>query len=141
MRVSCHVSFDGQCAVAFRTYQRLLGGAITTLLKFGDSPLANQVPAEWQHRVLHANLILNGQELLMGSDAFPNAYQRPQGFSASLAIPEPTKAEEVFHELAEGGHVQMPYQKTFWSVGYGVLVDRFGVPWEINCEKPPVTNP
>lgn len=135
MRISCHLSFDGQCEVAFRTYQLLLGGQIITMLKFGESPLADQVPPQWQNRILHATLMLGDQELL-GSDAFPDAYERPQGFSVTLGISEPAKAKEVFLALAEGGRVHMPYQETSWSAGFGVLVDRFGMPWEVNCERP-----
>jgi PhnB protein len=71
----------------------------------------------------------------MGSDAFPEAYKRPQGFSATVGIGELSRAQEVFNALAEGGQVQMPLQKTFWSAGFGVLVDRFGIPWEIHCEQ------
>ena len=140
MRVSCHLAFDGQCEVAFRTYERLLSGEIATMLKFGDSPVADQVPREWQQRILHATLTMDGRDLLMGSDAFPNAYERPQGFSATVGVAELQRAREIFDALAEGGRVHMPFQKTFWSAGFGVLVDRFGIPWEINCERPPVAN-
>jgi len=135
MRISCHLSFDGQCEVAFRTYQRLLGGEIITMLEYGESPMADQVPPQWQNRILHATLRLGDQELL-GTDAFPDAYERPQSFFVTLGISELAKAREVFASLAEGGRVQMPFQETFWSAGYGVLVDRFGVPWEVNCEQP-----
>jgi PhnB protein len=135
MRIRCHLSFDGQCEVAFRTYQRIVGGQITMMLEYGESPMADQVPAQWQSRILHATLELGDQELL-GFDAFPDAYERPQGFSVTLGISEPATAKEVFLALAEGGRVQMPYQETFWSPGFGVLIDRFGVPWEVNCERP-----
>jgi PhnB protein len=141
MRISCHLAFDGQCELAFRTYQRLLGGEIVTLLRFSESPMAKEVPSEWQQRILHATLVLDGQEFLLGSDAFPNAYERPQGFAATLGIAAPTRAKEVFEALAEGGRVQLPFQETFWSAGFGVLVDQFGVPWEINCERAPTLSP
>ena len=135
MHISCHLSFDGQCEVAFHTYQRLLGGEMPTMLRYGESPLADQVPPQWQNRILHATLRLDDQELL-GNDAFPDSYKHPQGFSVTLAISEPAKAKEIFMALAEGGLVDMPFQETFWSAGFGVLVDRFGVPWEVNCEQP-----
>ena len=135
MGIGCHLVFDGQCETAFLTYQRLLGGAIR-MLRYGESPLATQVPAEWHPRILHATLVLDEQELL-GSDAFPNAYERPQGIFVTLSVAEPAQAKNVFASLAEDGRVHMPFQETFWSAGYGVLVDRFGVPWEVNCERPP----
>lgn len=134
MRTNCHVAFDGECETAFRLYQRLLGGELATMLTYGASPMANQVPPEWQKRIIHATLVLDGQELLLGSDAFPGAYQRPQGFFVTLSIADLARAREIFQTLAEGGRVGMPFQETFWSAGFGVLVDRFGIPWEINCE-------
>lgn len=133
MSLSCHLTFDGHCEAAFRSYQQILGGEITTLLRFGESPLGAQVPADWQARILHANLQIGALSLL-GSDAFPGAYQRPQGFAVTLGVAEPAEAARVFEALADGGQIQMPYQPTFWTPGFGVLVDRFGTPWEVNCD-------
>lgn len=133
MSLSCHLTFDGHCEAAFRSYQQILGGEITTLLRFGESPLGAQVPADWQARILHANLQVGALSLL-GSDAFPGAYQRPQGFAVTLGVAEPAEAARVFEALADGGQIQMPYQPTFWTPGFGVLVDRFGTPWEVNCD-------
>jgi PhnB protein len=136
MRISCHLTFDGQCEVAFLAYQRLLGGEIRAMLTYGDSPLADQVPSAWQSRILHATLVVGDQELL-GSDAFPDTYERPRGFSVMLSPADPARARDIFASLAEGGSVSTAFQPTFWSAGFGVLVDRFGVPWEVNCEQPP----
>ena len=135
MGISCHLSFDGQCEVAFRTYERLLDAKIVTLLRFGESPLARDVPPQWQQRILHATLRLSDRDSLAGSDASPNSYERPRGFAALLGVTDLNKATEVFAALAEGGLIHMPLQETFWSAAFGVLVDRFGVPWEINCER------
>lgn len=118
---------------AFRCYQRILGGEITTLLRFGESSLGGQVPADWQARILHANLQVGALSLL-GSDAFPDTYQRPQGFAVTLGFAEPAEAAVVFEALADGGQIQMPFQAAFWSPGFGLLVDRFGIPWEVNCD-------
>jgi PhnB protein len=133
MDISCHLSFDGQCEIAFRTYEKLFGGKLRTMLEYGQSPLADQVPPEWQRRILHATLVFDDQELL-GTDAFPGAYRRPQGFSVVIGISDPEKGRRLFEALADGGRVDMAFQETFWSPGFGVLVDRFGVPWEINSE-------
>jgi PhnB protein len=136
LRISCQLSFDGECEAAFVAYQRLLGGEIRTLLRYSESPLAEQVPAEWQSKILHATLMLEDQELF-GSDAFPGAYQRPQGFSIAVSVTELAKAKDLFTSFAEGGQVRMPFQQTFWSIGFGVVVDRFGVSWEVQCEQAP----
>ena len=133
MGVSCHLSFDGDCANAFRRYQRILGGVFTTLLTYGESPLARQVPHAWQARILHATLTLDDQ-VLFGSDAFPGSYVKLQGFSVTVSAPV-AEAARVFMALAEGGTIRMPFDRTFWSPGFGMLVDRFGVPWEINGER------
>ena len=70
----------------------------------------------------------------MGFDAPPGRYEAPKGFSVSIGIADPVEAERIFHALAENGTVRMPIQKTFWSARFGMLVDRFGIPWMINCE-------
>jgi len=85
-------------------------------------------------KIMHARMLV-GDEALMGSDAPPEHYEQTKGFSVSLSIDDPAQAEHVFNALAEKGTVKMPFQRTFWAVGFGMLVDRFGIPWMINCEK------
>jgi PhnB protein len=133
MRISIHLWFDGQCEAAFGFYQRLLGGEITTMMKYGDSPLADTVEPRWRDRILHATLRLGDQELL-GADVMPKDYARPRGFCALLSLRGLAEAKRVFDALADGGSIQMPLQKTFWSEGFGVVTDRFGVPWEITSQ-------
>ena len=132
MRISPHLIFDGQCREAFVAYQRILGGTLPTLMTFGESPLAASVDAKWHARILHATLALDGAEL-NGADVLPHDYRRPQGFSVILNLADVERAREIFAALAEGGRVNMPFQSTFWSPGFGVVVDRFWTPWEINC--------
>jgi PhnB protein len=83
---------------------------------------------------MHARLVL-GDKVLMGSDAPPDHYEEMKGFSVTLGIDNPTEAERIFHALADSGMVRMPIQETFWAKRFGMLVDRFGTPWMINCEK------
>jgi len=132
MRITAHVSFDGQCREAFVAYQRILGGNLTTLMTYGESPIAAGVDVKWHERILHATLELDGAEL-NGADVLPQDYRPPQGFSVILSIDGVERARGIFAALAEGGKVHMPFQSTFWSPGFGVLADRFGTPWEINC--------
>ena len=132
MKISPHLIFDGQCREAFVEYQRIFGGKLATLMTFGESPLAAGVDAKWHSRILHATLLLDGAEL-NGADVLPHDYRRPQGFSVILNVGDVERARETFASLAAGGQVNMPLQSTFWSPGFGVLVDRFGTPWEINC--------
>jgi PhnB protein len=132
MRINPHLCFDGQCEAAFRTYEKLLGGEIKTMLTYGASPMADQFPAYLQDRIIHATLQVVDQELA-GADVPSADYRVPQGFYVTLGLADLAKAEHIFRGLAEGGRIAMPLQKTFWAMGFGVLVDRFGVPWEINC--------
>lgn len=131
-RISIHLIFDGDCAAALAFYHALLGGELTTMMKFGDSPLAATVEPRHRDRILHATLKLGDQELL-GADVMPQDYRPPQGFSILISEPTLAEAKRVFDALADGGRVQMPLQKVFWAEGFGVVVDRFGVSWEVTC--------
>ena len=133
MNLSPHLVFDGQCQEAFTFYEQALGGEIVTMLTYGDSPMAEQVSPEWHGRIVHASMTL-GDGVLSGVDALAEDFERPQGFYVLLHPDEPGESERVFHRLAENGQIRVPLQKTFWSPCYGVLVDQFGVPWEISCE-------
>ena len=136
MQLNPHIYFCGECEEAFTLYAGLLGGTITTLLRYGGSPLANQVPGEWGGKIAHACLDL-GSSQITGVDVQPTGYERPHGVSLLLGVDEPDQAERVFSALAEGGSVKLPIQQTFWSARYGIVVDRFGVQWEINCAQEP----
>lgn len=133
MEMSPYLSFKGQCEAAFRFYEQCLGGQIGAIFRYAGTPLADQVPADWQDKVMHGSLRL-GDQVLMGGDVAPDGYEEPKGFSLMLAIKSTTDAERIFHELAKGGRVVVPLEKTFWSPLFGMLVDRFGIPWLINCE-------
>ena len=135
MKLSIHLTYSGQCEAAFRFYERCLDGTIVTMLRYGDSPMAKHVPPEWREKIVHASLTVGGH-VLAGADLLPKDFASPQGFFALLDIDDPSDAERVFHALSENGTVRMPIQKTFWASRFGVLVDQFGIPWEINCGLP-----
>ena len=134
MQLNPYLFFDGQCEAAFKFYEQCLGGKIVAMLSHAGTPAEGQVPANWRDKIMHARMLV-GDEALMGSDAPPEHYEQTKGFSVSLSIDDPAQAERVFKALAEKGTVKMPFQRTFWAVGFGMLVDRFGIPWMINCEK------
>ncbi len=133
MKLNPHLVFNAECEAAFRFYEQCLGGRIITLLKWSDSPMAVQAPPGWGDKILHATLVA-GDAVLAGSDAMPGQYEKPKGCLMLLGLDDPADAERIFHALAENGTVEMPIQQTFWAKRFGVLTDRFGVPWEINCE-------
>lgn len=137
MRVDPYLNFDGNCAEAMRFYAQLFGATLESMMTFGESPMADKVPAEAHSLIMHAALEI-GDNLIMASDAPGGRYQQPQGISVSVLVDEPADAERIFHALAEGGQVKMPFEKTFWAAGgFGMVVDRFGTPWMINCEGSP----
>ncbi|MGH7629189.1 MAG: VOC family protein [Gemmatimonadales bacterium] len=134
MQVNPYLNFDGQCAEAFRFYEKVLGGKIEAMITFGDSPAASDVPSDWHDRIMHARLVVDGQAL-MASDSPSEHFEKPQGLYVSLNVDKQADGERIFQALAEGGTVKMPFEKTFWAAGgFGMLVDRYGTPWMVNCE-------
>lgn len=136
MQILTYLHFNGDCEEAFRFYERCLGGTIETMQSHGDTPNAEEVPAEWHDRILHARLAVEDQ-VLMGSDTPPGHPQEPGGFSVSLSVDEPAEADRLFKALSEKGSVAMPIQETFWAARFGMLVDQFGVPWMVSCDHAP----
>jgi PhnB protein len=134
MKWNPFLTFNGQCQDAFEFYARCFGGEIVTLVTWGNSPMADQAPAGFTGKILHATLQVGGN-LVSGYDAPPAQYESPRGFNIQFNLDDPAEAERIFHALAEDGSVEMPLQATFWAVAYGHVIDRFGVPWAINCER------
>jgi PhnB protein len=133
MQMNPYLYFNGQCEAAFTLYERVLGGRLGTIFRYAGTPLADQVPADWQDKVMHGSVSVGGQEL-MGGDVAPAGYEAPKGFSLSIHIKDATEAERIFLELSQAGNVVVPLEKTFWAERFGMVVDRFGIPWMINCE-------
>ncbi len=134
MKINSHILFNGRCEEAFKFYEKSLGGKIQFILPYGESPSATQVPANWQQKIMHATISL-GDQTLMGCDAPPDHYDQPKGFSVALHTSDPAEAERAFNQLSQNGAVKMPLQETFWATRFGMLVDQFGIPWMVNCEK------
>ena len=135
MRTNTYLTFNGQCEEAFKFYQTALGAEISAMMPFEGSPMAENLPAEWRTKVMHAAMTIGG-DIVMGSDGMPGRYEKPQGFAISLQIGDPAKAEKAFNALAEGGTTMMPLEETFWALRFGMVTDRFGIPWMVNCDRP-----
>jgi len=134
MQLNPYLHFNGQCEAAFRFYEKCLGGKITMMMTHADSPMAEKTPPERRGKIIHARLVV-GEKVLMGSDVPAPHFEKPQGFSVCLGIDYPAEAERVFHALAENGTMRMPIQETFWALRFGMLIDQFGTPWMVNCER------
>lgn len=130
MKINPYLNFDGTCGEAFRFYAQVLGGNLE-LMTFRDSPMAEKVGPEWQDRVLHAYLEVDG-DALMGSDVPPGTPHAVQGMWVALHANDIASGERIFNAFAEGGTVTMPFEETFWAKRYGMVTDRFGTQWMVN---------
>ena len=133
MHITPYVTFNGNCAEAFKWYAEILGGEIVFMEPFRNSPIATDMPEEALDQVMHARLKI-GEGTLMASDNPWANYSPPSGIHISTSFTNLEEATRVFNALAEDGEIKMKFEKTFWTVGFGVVVDRFGVPWMVNCE-------
>jgi PhnB protein len=135
MRVNPYLLFNGNCEEAFGAYAKILGGKIVGMMPFEGSPAGEKTPADWRKKILHARLEF-GDNVLMASDAPPDRFQKMQGISVTLNVADPAEADRIFNGLADRATVTMPLSETFWALKFGMLTDRFGTPWMINCAKP-----
>jgi len=134
MQVNPYLSFSGKCEEALNHYAKVLNGKILFKMTYGESPMADQTPPDVKNNIMHATLQI-GDRLIMAADAPPHMYSKPAGFSVSVNCKDVAEAERVYKALSEGGEVKMPFQKTFWSPGFGMFIDRYGIPWMINVEQ------
>jgi PhnB protein len=133
MQVSPYLNFKGNCAEAFRFYEKCFGGKIEMMMTHGDAPPDTNVNPEWKNMIMHVRLNVKGA-IIMGSDAPGDYYKQPQGWHVSLSVDSAAEAERIYKELSEGGNVTMPLEQTFWSQKFAMLNDRFGIPWMINFQ-------
>ena len=132
-----YLSFDGNAAEALAFYARALGGQIVFQSTVGESPMASELPPQSHGRLMHACLQARGLEL-MASDTLPGqSFEGHKGYALAVQGRDATEGEALFDALSEGGTVTMPYGPTFWAQGFGMLVDRFGVPWMVNVDAAP----
>lgn len=135
MEMNPYLGFNGNCQAAFKFYEAALGGKIVAMITYAETPMAAEMPADWRGKIIHARMTV-GDRVLMGSDAPPDRYQQAAGMSVCFSLDQPAEAERVFKALSDGAKVEMPIAETFWAQRFGMLTDRFGVPWMINCERP-----
>lgn len=132
-----YLSFDGCCGAALDFYATALGGRVTMRSTYDEAPPAPEcppTPPEWKDRIMHARVEACGLAL-MGSDMPPGMpFEGYKGFSLTVPARDKAEGERLFKALSEGGTVTMPFGATFWSPGFGMLVDRFGVSWMVNTE-------
>lgn len=133
MQVQPYLFYDGRCEEALEFYKKALGIQVEMLMRYSDSPdpmPPGMIPPGSENKVMHASFRL-GDSVLMASDGHCAGNTSFQGFSLSIEAPDQAAAERMFNALAEGGQVQMPLQKTFYSPCFGMVADKFGVGWMV----------
>jgi len=132
--MQAYFSFNGNAAEALAFYAQCLDGKVIFSMTFGESPMAEQTPDSHKQKIMHATMEAQGHQL-MASDLPPNfPFEGFKGFSLSVQAPSVDEGRKLFDALGAGGKVTMPYGETFWAKGFGMLVDKFGVPWMVNAE-------
>lgn len=133
MLVQPYLFFEGRCEEAVELYHRALGAEVEMLMRFSESPdppPPGTVPPGWENKVMHACL-RTGESRVMASDGCTWDEPGFRGFSLSITVSDEAQAERLFAALAEGGQVQMPLGKTFFSPRFGMVTDRFGLGWMV----------
>jgi PhnB protein len=136
MQVNPYIHYSGNCEEALNFYVKAIGAKIDVIMHVKGSPAVEHLPPEMADKVLHSQFTIDG-EVVMASDAPPAHFEKPQGFSVALQIQDPAEGERIFKALADGGAIKMPYGATFWSKGFGMCIDKFGIPWMVNSAFEP----
>ena len=135
MKLYTQLNFGGNCEEAFRFYERLLGGRITTLMRVRDLPEGGGAPSGSPDAVIHVSMDVAGVQLI-GNDVPPDRFQPVRSSYLYLGVDSSEEAERVFAALSDGGRVTMPLEETFFATRFAQLRDRFGVLWTILHERP-----
>ena len=131
-----YLFFTGNCEEALNFYKKIFGGEITGISRWKEMPAdagGPPVTPETAERVMHANF-KSGAVSFMASDASPGKQYGEGAISLSLGLDDPTEAQRLFDGLAQGGSVEMPMQDMFWGAKFGMLTDKFGIDWMVNCQ-------
>ncbi|MCB0653504.1 MAG: VOC family protein [Saprospiraceae bacterium] len=138
--VNVYLSFNGHCEEAFLFYRSVFGGEFPYVGKYKDMPPREgmpPMPEALKEKIMHISLPVSKETILMGSDSggeWSVPVQFGNNFSISVNTDDPVEAERIFNALAAGGTINMPLEKTFWQSYFGLLTDKFGINWMINCE-------
>ena len=135
MQIQPYLFFDGRCEEAIDFYSRTLGAKVEMLMRYKDSPEQAQGKAPPADKVMHSSFRIGDTEV-MASDGYAQGQPKFQGFSLSLTAQDEAQAERWFAALGDGGQVQQPLIKTFFSPRFGMVSDRFGVSWMVVVQQP-----
>lgn len=136
MNIQPYIFFQGRCEEAIAFYRDTLGAVEVFKSRFKDAPPdpSYTISPESADKIMHATLAIGRTHLMMSDGQGGKDEITHSGFSLSITADDVASGEKSFNALAQGGQVTMPFQKTFWSEGFGMLVDKFGVPWMVNVQ-------
>jgi len=135
MKLNTYLHFKDNCEEALRFYEKTLGGKLVFMMRYNESPEAQECSKAMGAKIMHGRIVI-GDNVIMGSDCPPDRYSPQAGFSISINVDTPEEAERYYKALSEKAkEICMPMGETFWAKRFGMLIDQFGVPWMINCEK------
>jgi PhnB protein len=143
MTVNIYLTFDGNCREAFEFYGSVFKSDDLQFNTFSEMPEEEGVPPvsdELKDKIMHVTLPISKETSLMGSDTgdeWSQTFQKGNNFSISVSLDDTKEADRIFSELSKGGEVSMPLDKTFWDAYFGMLTDKFGINWIINCDLNP----
>jgi len=137
-QLNAYLFFDGTCADAMRFYERTLGGKISMSMTHAQSPVASQALPGNADRIMHTRLDLPDGTLMASDTMAGQTYEGMKNFALSLVYATAAEGRRIFEALGLGGKVTMPFEKTFWAEGFGMLVDRYGTPWMVSGGMTPM---
>ncbi len=138
MQVMPYLIFEGRCEEAIEFYKKAVGARLDEMMRFSEAPEPpppGMVAPGSERKILHASFFI-GDTMVMASDGYGKEAASFKGFSLSLNVETPEEVDRYFNALVDGGQVTMPVGATFWSKRFGMLTDRFGIGWMVNCVQP-----
>lgn len=131
MDVSPYITFKGNCREAIEFYKGALDAKVLFTQTYGESPMSSMGPAE---NIMHCSLKVGNSTIMMSDDPRPEAATAGGNISLAIGLNDPEQAKRIFGNLTKNGSVIMGLEKTYWAEAFGMLTDKFGVKWMINCE-------
>ena len=139
MALEVFVNFNGNCREALGFYEKVFGVTATCVMTFAEVPVSDgnmpKIPEEHKDLICYASMNINGNEIMF-SDILPGMpLTVGNNISITYVTEDPDEIKKYFAGMKEGGTIGMDLQKTFWSDLYGMVIDKYGIPWQFNLDS------
>jgi PhnB protein len=131
--INPYIAFKGNCREAIAFYKSALDADVLFTQTVGESPMSNMGPAE---NIMHCSMKIGGSTIMMCDDPRPDGATGGGNISLAIGLNDPVRAKQLFGNLSNGGSVIMPLEKTYWAEAFGMVIDKFGIKWMVNCDAP-----